>query len=952
MSEQPLNEQQKDQLLEKIVDHFTARVRNGKAPDIEKYQAKYPQLKDEIQELLSSVAMIEELKQQNSSQPASLNSTMNEVTKLEKIGDYRIVRELGRGGMGIVFEAVHESLGRQVAVKVLPGRNLGDEKTRERFLREAQAAATLHHTNIVNVFGVGVEQDHHYYVMEYVEGDSLDRILKTMREEPTVVTVRKPTEAIDQTLQDTPGGVDFAATTPELSQAQRTITINLGMKGDDGGSSQEFTMSSDALRSAKIKRTALPARQDRFRWAANMCSQIADALAYAHEQKMLHRDLKPGNLMLDHDGTVWLTDFGLVKNLTNQTLTRTGDIIGTPQYMAPESFEGRYDERSETYCLGLTLYELATLSPAFESASTAELIRAVTSSTPMSPNKRDPKIPRDLNTIILKAINREPEARYQTAAELRDDLRAFMEDRSIQARKSSPVEQAWRWGRRNPTLAVLSLTSIFLLAATAATASWGYYKSQAQSKKLAKLLEEAEDNRKVMQAQNQKLDQLVEEGKANELILEWEISQKEKQTEKAEANIAITINAFNKMFDNILQRGAGGEIDLDVDGLQELSGIESVLTPTDAEALGKLVEIYQEVVSQTSDEEVAQVNSAQAFRKVGNAYHLVGNFKKAIESYRKAVDQYAALLADSPDNGQLALAQARSQKEFGTALRSIFQIDDALAQFKGAATLLRDHSQSQDPELQLELARVFNTMAYAGPRKFTPSERIERLPRWQQHEENTLLKRKEFVNKAITILDRLANNDNENADVILARGKSYRTLAEIQFSQGNQEAGAQTLKLAFEQLETLNTNYPDQSLYKYILALAYKTAAGFQNRVRTDELLKSIEITESLIDMFPNNTRYQQLEFVTQIDLADAYLQERNQEQARKYARLAVVNGLQIMRGFDNRDQMRLMFRHIQKLGQVLRQVDPQQAEELRRQLMPERRPRGSSPGRRFPPGR
>ena len=165
------------QLLDEVVDDFTHRLRAGERPAISEYSDKHPEQRHEIEELLTSVAMIEELKKQPESQADSIKKEMHEICQLDRIGDYRIVRELGRGGMGIVFEAVHESLGRRVAIKVMPNRTFDDEKYLERFKREAQAAANLHHTNIVSVFGMGQAGDHRYYVMEFVDGMSLADIL-------------------------------------------------------------------------------------------------------------------------------------------------------------------------------------------------------------------------------------------------------------------------------------------------------------------------------------------------------------------------------------------------------------------------------------------------------------------------------------------------------------------------------------------------------------------------------------------------------------------------------------------------------------------------------------------------------------------------------------------------------------------------------------------------------
>ena len=184
--------------------------------------------------------------------------------------------------------------------------------------------------------------------------------------------------------------------------------------------------------------------------------QVADALAYAHAQGILHRDIKPSNLLLDTRGTVWVTDFGLAKADDQQNLTHTGDILGTLRYMPPEAFGGKADGRGDVYALGLTLYELLAFRPAFDEKERGRLIKQVTGEAPPPLRKLNPEVPRDLETIVQKAIEREPAHRYATAAELADDLQRFVDDEPIRARRTSYAERLARWGRRNPAVAALS----------------------------------------------------------------------------------------------------------------------------------------------------------------------------------------------------------------------------------------------------------------------------------------------------------------------------------------------------------------------------------------------------------------------------------------------------------------------------------------------------------------
>jgi hypothetical protein len=209
------------------------------------------------------------------------------------------------------------------------------------------------------------------------------------------------------------------------------------------------------------------AEEEFFRGVARLAVQVADALAYAHRQGILHRDVKPSNLLLDQQGTVWITDFGLAKAEGADDLTQTGDIVGTVRFMAPERFDGRSLPQSDVYALGLTLYELLTLQPAFDDVNKARLVNKVLHDPPVPPRKLDSRIPRDLETVVLKCLAKDPAERYATAEALAEDLRRFLADRPVRARRASWRERSWRWCRRNPAVAsLLAAVSLSLLLGT------------------------------------------------------------------------------------------------------------------------------------------------------------------------------------------------------------------------------------------------------------------------------------------------------------------------------------------------------------------------------------------------------------------------------------------------------------------------------------------------------
>jgi serine/threonine protein kinase/tetratricopeptide (TPR) repeat protein len=364
--------------------------------------------------------------------------------------------------MGVVYEAEQESLGRRVALKVLAAHGLRNPRHLLRFHREARAAARLHHTNIVPVFGVGESGGQHYYVMQFIPGLGLDAVLEEIKQ------LRGPCPK-DGAPARPAGGA------PSAAEAARSLMTGRFAAAPAQETSEEQPAPAPATAApAPPPSVVLPgqapgssATDSAGRYARSVALvgvQVAEALDYAHRQGILHRDVKPSNLLLDGQGTVWVADFGLAKAADSDDLTHTGDIVGTVRYMAPERFEGRCDARSDVYALGLTLYELLARRPAFDGSDRAELIRRVTHEEPPRLRALDPTIPRDLETVVHKAIEREPSRRYPDAQALAADLRRFVEGRPIKARRVSAPEHAWRWCRRNPAVAVLAAAAFLAMA--------------------------------------------------------------------------------------------------------------------------------------------------------------------------------------------------------------------------------------------------------------------------------------------------------------------------------------------------------------------------------------------------------------------------------------------------------------------------------------------------------
>jgi eukaryotic-like serine/threonine-protein kinase len=474
--------------IEMLADSFLARFRRGERPSVEEYAAKYPHLAHEIRELLPALVMLEQgksavrlLSGTNRGPDAAASGSAP-----RQLGDYLILREIGRGGMGVVYESVQQSLGRHVALKVLPRHALAGSSQLERFRLEARAAARLHHTNIVPVFGVGECEGVHYYAMQFIQGQALDLVIDALR---GLRNGAGPASEAGSETPGTAGGDDqplttvltqallmgrFAAPQPELeprpepTDAMAESLTPAPSQGPAGAATSDRASGlppTDVGRSSEL--SSAQAGVPYFRSVARVGVQVAEALAHAHGQGILHRDIKPSNLLLDAKGTVWVTDFGLAKAEGSDGLTRTGDIVGTLHYMAPERFDGWSDPRSDVYALGATLYELLTLRPPFRESDRVKLIEQVLHEEPLPPHRLDRRIPRDLETIVLKALSKEPGQRYTTAEQMAEDLRRFAADRPILARRISPAERTWRWCKRNPMLAgAAGAVAVALVAVT------------------------------------------------------------------------------------------------------------------------------------------------------------------------------------------------------------------------------------------------------------------------------------------------------------------------------------------------------------------------------------------------------------------------------------------------------------------------------------------------------
>jgi eukaryotic-like serine/threonine-protein kinase len=595
-----------DATVELVAEEFARRWRAGDRPSVTEYEVKYPNHADEIRDVLSAVQVMEELKpRREDTRPIA--RPMAPVP--ERIGEFRIIREVGRGGMGVVYEAVQESLNRRVALKVLPAHLLAHDHLRARFLREAHAAARLHHTNIVPVFAVGEHEGMCFYVMQLIAGHPLDRL---------------------------------AASGP------------------------------------------IPAAD-----VARIGVQVADALAYAHSQGVLHRDIKPSNLLVDDRGAAWVTDFGVAKLVEEANLTRSGDLVGTLRYMPPERFAGKSDANGDVYALGVTLYEVLAGRPPFPDTTPHHLIHLITH-TDLPPLRGvAPHIHRDLETIVLKAAARDVSQRYPSPAALADDLRRFLDDRPILARRASAFERARRWCARNPLVAGSAATVFLLLVAVAAVSVVGYVQT-ARAR-----TETAEANAKLERSNYQ---------------LEQALIAQTRQRERAEATSALALKALNRVYDRFAPTRLVATPATTPDGL-ELPP-QPLLPPEAVPLLEESLQTFEEIAKASGEFEGLRGQAAEANQRIGDIRHRLGRFEAAAAAYQAAIDLYRERPAD-----EVRIPLARSYNELGRALRALQRPADAGRAVEQAVQTLAAAPPefASRPECRYELARAYYTL---GQRDF------------------------------------------------------------------------------------------------------------------------------------------------------------------------------------------------------------------------------------------
>jgi serine/threonine protein kinase/Flp pilus assembly protein TadD len=569
----PLPAAQDDPRVIAALEEYLAELESGHKPDRRGFLARHSEVAGPLAECLDGLDLVHRA-------ASHLDESRSDVGML---GDYRLVREIGRGGMGIVYEAEQVSLGRRVALKVLPLAATLDSTQRQRFKNEAQAAAHLHHPNIVPVFAVGSEQGVHYYAMQYIEGPSLAQVIRDLGRRQSSAG-KRPGET---------GSIGRDATTPNQNQP-----------ADSSSLPPDFLTAPSLL----CKRVA------------ELGVQAAEALEYAHRAGIVHRDIKPGNLLLDAKGNLWITDFGLARLPGETSLTRTGELLGTLRYMSPEQAlarQGIVDQRTDVYALGATLYELLTLEPLFAGQDRGELLLRLAREEPRSPRAINRLIPVELETILLKALAKEPAARYATAQELADDLRRFLTDKPILARRPSLTERVSKWVRRHKR-AVTAAAVMLILAVL---------------------------------------------GLAVSTVLVA------RQRDEAQLRRRQARRAVDQMFTRVAQTWLARQPHLE---------------PLQREFLQEALAFYQEFADEKGDDADTLRATAKAFARVGDIQQKLGESAAAKTAYDEAIARFGRLAARYPQQAELREELAICHVQRGNLERAGQRLQEAQQDYERA----------------------------------------------------------------------------------------------------------------------------------------------------------------------------------------------------------------------------------------------------------------------------
>ncbi len=793
-----------------VLETYLVELEQGIPPDPDQLVARHPDLAEPLRAYLSSLDFLHRAAAGFGSSASPPLAAAEPSQK--RLGDYVIIREIGRGGMGIVYEAKQISLDRRVALKVLPFAAMLDRKQIARFENEARAAAQLHHTNIVPVFSVGCERGVHYYAMQYIEGWPLDLAIRELRQ-----------SADTQSRSGSHGqGPPVVREADPFSEKHAARSPDTWKPFSTAGS----------IKSRDYSRTV-----------AELGIQAAAALHHAHEYGVIHRDVKPSNLLLDAQGKLWITDFGLARIQADSRLSTTGDVMGTVRYMSPEQAAGKssvIDQRTDVYSLGITLYELLTLRDAFDGADRQEFLRRIEHEEPSPPRRINPAIPVDLETIVLKAISKSPPQRYATAEELADDLRRFLEGKPTLARRPTPADRAGKWIRRHKTVVASAVILMAIALVGFAVSTLLIVRAHSNTKAA---LAQADANYRQARGVVDRLGTRYAEALADV-----------PGAEQVRRELLRDTLGYYQQFIELAGDDPALQADLAVTHFKAGTITERIGQKQKAlAAYRRAKHILQGLVQDQPEVDKHRSDLALCHNNLGLLWSQSGKTAEAQSAYQAAIDIQKALIADRPGRPEFHSELALSYCNLGLLQSQTGRVSQAERSYLAAIAIqeqLRDdhtaESQQSEPKYEAALAISYNNLSFLYSK--TDTAEAER-----------------FCRKALSIQDKLARAHPKVVKYQGDQALSYNNLGALQNrareTSGRPDDAEASYLQAIAIQQRLVRIAPLVVRFRRDLAITHNNLGRLRSKAQQpqkagESFAEARATLEDLVDDYPNELSY------------------------------------------------------------------------------------------------
>jgi eukaryotic-like serine/threonine-protein kinase len=846
------SEAERGELFEHLLSlELEYRLREQEQPTAGEYLATYPcygpQIEKAFSELKkstqkgadSSESLLPQAQlQPNPGESPTLNhgfpANLGPGTHIRYLGDYELLEELGRGGMGVVCKARQLSLNRLVAVKMILAGVLATEADVQRFHAEAEAAAGLDHPGIVPVFEVGQYSGYHYFSMGYVEGQSLSR---------------------------------------------------------------------------RIAESPLPPRE-----AARIMAQVAEAVEYAHSKGVIHRDLKPANVLLDPTSQARVTDFGLAKRLDQESsLSISGTLVGTPSYMPPEQASGqvkRVDIRSDVYSLGATLYAMLSGRPPFQADNWSDTCLQVVHQEPIPPRQLNPKLPRDLETVCLKCLEKDPRRRYASARELADELGRYLRGEPIHARPIGRPERLWRWCRRNPIVAVLS-ASIALLLVLGTLVSTYYAVAATNSAREATKARSLAEKEKDRATGNFKM--------ASEAVKTFytQVADDPRLAPHGLEDLRRSLlESANKFYEKLINQESSdsGMQHERLEALFSRGNIERALNNrSQAEnAYKNTIATANQLIQAHGSDSDYRYFVAGSHQNLGMIYRASGKLQQAKTEFKKAIDMWMEMVKEHPNEHNYQQALGGSYCDLGTACSDAGESAGAENAYTAAVDVLERVTKVHPDMLtsQLFLATSQSNLGnmHAKMGRAAAAESAH--------------------GKAVAIFEMLAAKDPKEPRYQDRLAAAYGNLALIYESAGQAEKQESVLLKSLKIREVLAREHPAVPSYKADLALVnnslgimYYNAKRIEKAKECDE--KALVLWQDLAAGDTTAPEYQNGMASSYRDLGTVYQEGRQYEKAEEAYKKAIAREAALAEEHRDVPQYRVLLAQVYNcLGYLYRDMD------------------------------